>query len=451
MRVAWSDLSEVPEAATVEVAGYPLIQSMERTARTFLLLPEPRCCIAHAPADASGAIEVFSNDSIPVRSGFLRLSGQWRVGTDGWRYRLHAARTVEPPGWRAVTSRRSIAAGPLMCLAAAACAAPAGSAPRAAVLLGTTVDVHSHAGNIASMRRVRSGTDFTPIADPMRRGGMTAICLAVVSDSPTHRVIGGRIRPYRDPAAGELYRYGAMAFDRAHQLVRAEGLRVVATAADLSGPPPRVVIAAEGADFLEGQIDRVDEAYRRWTLRHLQLTHYRANELGDIQTEPAVHGGLTDFGVEVVRRCNRLGIVVDVAHGTLDLVKRAAAVSTKPLVLSHTSLATRPGPTSRQITAEHAKAIAGTGGVIGVWPVGEIYPNMNAMAVGMARLADIVGVDHVALGTDLRGLVGPSTIRDYDELPLLADALTGVGFGRTEIGKILGHNYVRVFAASLAD
>ncbi|MEI7712452.1 MAG: membrane dipeptidase [Rhodospirillales bacterium] len=447
MHLSWTDLTEAADGAIVEVAGYPLVQGMERAARTFLILPEPRCCIAHAPADPLAAIEVFSNDPISVQSGMVRLTGQWRVGSDGWRYRLHNARTLEPPGWRAAISRRAMATGPLMCLAVAACATTPAKPP---MELGTTVDIHSHAGNIASMRRMNSGMDFTPIAAPMRQGGMAAICLAVVSDSPTHRVVDGRIRPYRDPAAGELFRYGSMAFDRALALAKSEGLGVVATAADLSGPPPRVVIAAEGADFLEGRIERVDEAHRRWTLRHLQLTHYRPNELGDIQTEPAVHGGLTDFGAEVVRRCNRLGIVVDVAHGTLDLVKRAAAVSTKPLVLSHTSLAARPGPTSRQITAEHAKVVASTGGVIGVWPVIEIYPNMNAMAVGMARLVDVVGVDHVALGTDLRGLVGSSTIRDYDDLPLLADALSRVGFGQIEVRKILGGNYVRVFAASLA-
>ena len=104
------------------------------------------------------------------------------------------------------------------------------------------------------------------------------------------------------------------------------------------------IISAEGADFLEGHLDRVDEVHANWALRHLQLTHYRVNELGDIQTEPPVHGGLTDFGADVIRRCNRLGIVVDVAHGTYDLVRRAASVTTKPLVLSHTSLADSPRP-----------------------------------------------------------------------------------------------------------
>ncbi|MFB9128870.1 membrane dipeptidase [Paraburkholderia dipogonis] len=80
-------------------------------------------------------------------------------------------------------------------------------------------------------------------------------------------------------------------------------------------------------DFLERQVDRVDEAYTQHQLRHLQLPHYRVNELGDIQTEPPVHGGLTDTGVQVTRRCNALRIVVDVAHGRYDLVKRAADTS----------------------------------------------------------------------------------------------------------------------------
>jgi membrane dipeptidase len=211
-----------------------------------------------------------------------------------------------------------------------------------------------------------------------------------------------------------------------------------------------VIVASEGADFLEGRPDRVDEAYSKWSLRHLQLTHYRVNELGDIQTEPAVHGGLSDAGAEVIRRCNRLGVVVDVAHGTYDLVKRAASVTTKPLILSHTALTTSPRQFTRLITPVHAQVIASTGGVIGVWPDGTAFWSFTAMATHMARLVDVVGVDHVGLGTDLRGLVGPSVIKDYDELPSFAEALLEVGFSVTDTTKLLGGNYVRVFEASLA-
>ena len=203
---------------------------------------------------------------------------------------------------------------------------------------------------------------------------------------------------------------------------------------------PGVIIASEGADFLEGRLARLDEAHRRWTLRHLQLTHYRVNELGDIQTEPPVHGGLTDFGAEVIRRCNQLGVVVDVAHGTMDLVRRAASVTTKPLVLSHTSLTGRPGPHSRQISAEHAKLVAGTDGVIGIWPPRGIFPHLLAMAAGITRMAGVVGIDHVGLGSDMSGLVGGSAFPDYDRLPALAEALLEVGLSERDVGKVLGGN-----------
>jgi len=152
----------------------------------------------------------------------------------------------------------------------------------------------------------------------------------------------------------------------------------------------------------------------------------------------------------VIRRCNKLGIVVDVAHGTLDLVRRAASVTTKPLVLSHTSLTNNPARFTRLITPEHARLIAQTGGVIGIWPPESIFPTMDSFAAGMARMVDAVGVDHVGLGTDMRGLLGPSVFPDYDRLPALADALAAAGFSATDIGKILGGNYVRVFEASMA-
>ena len=277
---------------------------------------------------------------------------------------------------------------------------------------------------------------------------MSALCLAIVSDGPTHRLTeDGHLHPYRDPEPGELYAYAQLAFGRVHAMARDQGLRVITSGAGLRSGGPGIIIAAEGADFLEGQPDRVNEAYATWSLRHLQLTHYRVNELGDIQTEPPAHGGLTDLGAEVIRRCNRLGIVVDVAHGTFDLVKRAVSVTTKPLVLSHTSLARNPSRFSRLITTEHAQLVARTGGVIGVWPPESVFPSLDALAAGMARLVDAVGIDHVGLGSDMRGLVGPSVFPDYDRLPDLTKALLRAGFAPADAAKILGGNYVRVFEA----
>lgn len=314
--------------------------------------------------------------------------------------------------------------------------------------------MHSHAGRIGGVRNVEEHRDFAAVARPMRAGGMAAVCFAIIADSPCHRVMpDGRIHPYREPEPGELYRYAKMSFERLHSLIERERLTLVTDAAALraaSGKTPSAIVASEGADFLEGDPDRIDEAYEVYKLRHLQLTHYRVNELGDIQTEYPVHNGLTDAGVEVIRRCNKLGIVVDVAHGTYELVKRAASVATKPLILSHTSFRADPGARSRLISADHARAIAATGGVIGVWPPATVFRDLRAMARGIAQLAEIVGVEHVGLGTDMLGLVGGSVFDRYERLPDLAHALLDTGFKTSEVAAILGGNYARVFEASLA-
>jgi membrane dipeptidase len=286
---------------------------------------------------------------------------------------------------------------------------------------------------------------------------MAAICHAIVADSPATRTENqGITRPYRTPDPGELYQYSQLSFTRLHALIREQGLAIIKTAADLRAAKagrPSSIIASEGADWLEGQIDRVDEAHGKWLLRHLQLTHYRPNEVGDIQTEPAVYGGLTDFGVQVVRRCNRIGVVVDVAHGTYELVKRAASVTAKPLILSHTSLigGGRPvGAYTRLITPDHARVIASTGGVVGVWPPASYVLSMPGLAAALARMVDAVGIDHVGLGSDMEGLPGPSVFPDYEHLPELAQALLGAGFHVPETVKLLGGNYVRVFETTLA-
>ena len=289
------------------------------------------------------------------------------------------------------------------------------------------------------------------VAGPMQKGGMSAICLCIVGDSPVISSSSGRIRPNRNPRPGELYDFSKTQFTKLHELVRGQSMSIVKTAADLRAArasQPSVIVTSEGADFLEGKIERLDEAYQRWQLRQLQLTHYRPNELGDIQTEPAEKGGLTDFGAEVIRRCNSLGIVVDVAHGTFDLVKRAVATTSKPLILSHTALSDRPYPWTRLVTSDHARAIASTSGVVGIWPVQQI-PNVSSYAEAFARMVDVIGVDHVGIGTDQLGLLGPSSMPSYGDLPQLAAALR-TKFSDADVAKLLGGNYRRVFEACLA-
>lgn len=349
-----------------------------------------------------------------------------------------------------VSRRRVIAAGAAFALAGPKSprAADTSDAALRAALAGPTVDMHSHAGNF-----IRPATSFGQVAAPMREGGMSVACLAIVADRPAIRVGSDRrISVVREPSPGELHRAGAEAFARLLRLADEQKLSIVTDAATLTrarANGPAVIVASEGADFLEGKLDPLDEAYQKYHLRHLQLTHYRPNELGDIQTSGPFREGLTPFGADVVRACNRRGIVVDVAHGTYDLVKSAAAVSQKPLVLSHSSLArSNEASLSRLITPDHARAVAATGGVIGIWPPSSVFRSKDAMADGMARMAEIVGIDHVGLGSDMEGLPEPSSLASYAELPALARAMLA-HFTPDEAAKILGGNYARVFAATV--
>ena len=460
----------------VEIDGWILPFEPSAAASYFALVADMPCCVGCLPRDARARIEVFAAMPIALAGERVRLAGRLRALPDddpsGWKFQLHDARALPrqraPDGrftrrnalrtlaWAAAATQQACTSGPASLLttpASASASSPAPDESRRLLDSMASVDIHTHAGHILGLDRVEHGAPFVPVADPMRDGGMAVLCLAIVSDAPTHHVTADkRIRPFRDPLPGELQAYGEQSFRRVHELARAQGLRIVRSARDLDearSAAPAIIVTAEGGDFLEGRAERVDDAYERWALRHLQLTHYRVNDLGDIQTEPPVHGGLTPTGADVIRRCNRLGIVVDVAHGTYDLVRQAAAVTDKPLVLSHTSLSAAPGPHSRLISPDHARAIAGTGGVIGIWPPASIFPDLPALAAGIARMADVVGVEHVGLGTDMNGLVGPSTFDSYRDLPALADALSSHGFSADDVRRILGGNYARVFRASV--
>ncbi len=456
------------DGVPVTITGWTVTAGETPSAVYCLLTSEPACCGGCLPSDPAICIEVLAVKPIPVDGREVTLRGVFRrLHGDpcGWRYRLDTTTVVHRPthGSPFGLSRRGfVAAASLLCLPVEAVAQ--GSSPtevtdaqRAAaadfLAARPTIDCHSHAGRILRVRQDEGHAPFAPLAEPMRLGGLATACLAIVSDSPTHRITPeGRIKAFREPEPGELASYAERGFTRLHALVREQGLRIVRTAADLDAArseAPMVLVAAEGADFLEGDLGGLEVAYRRAVLRHLQLTHYRVNALGDIQTEPPVHGGLTAFGAEVIRRCEALGVIVDVAHGTEALVRQAAEVARKPLVLSHTSLTTKPTPRTRRITPEHARIVAGTGGVIGIWPPASLFRDLDALAEGIARMADVVGPAHVGIGSDMMGLVGPSALPDYTSLPDLA-AILLVRFSPDETAGILGGNYLRVAKACLA-
>jgi len=151
----------------------------------------------------------------------------------------------------------------------------------------------------------------------------------------------------------------------------------------------------------------------------------------------------------VIRACDRLGFVCDVAHATEEMAKQAVKIATKPLLLSHTALAGSPamGPTplsGRQVSPNHARAIAETGGAIGIW---HFFPSRDRYVEGLKEMAEIVGVDHVCIGTDQFDSRG--CVEDYTRWVYLIAAMLRGGFTAEDAGKIAGGNYLRIFRAAV--
>jgi len=257
----------------------------------------------------------------------------------------------------------------------------------------------------------------------------------------------------RTPEPGLLYQYHLERLAWMDEMVANHGVRRALTTADLqaahSAGEPAIVMDIEGLDFLEMKLERLEESYRRG-VRHAQLVHYTPNDIGDFQTGAVTHNGLTPFGAEAIRECHRLGIVCDVAHATEDTVKQAAKVATKPLLLSHTALfgSKAMGPTplrGRQISPDHARIIAETGGSIGIW---HFFRSLDKYVEGLKEMVDVVGVEHVSIGTDQQQ-VNPGSVQDYAQWVQLIAAMLRGGFTPEETGKIAGGNYMRVFHAAV--
>lgn len=202
-------------------------------------------------------------------------------------------------------------------------------------------------------------------------------------------------------------------------------------------------LACEGGEFLDGKAERVDELYADG-VRSLQIVHYVPSDLGDLQTQPRHHGGLSTLGKAVIKRATAAGIVIDVAHASFETVRDVASQTSAPLILSHSILKiddTRP-LAARAITEEHAKLVARTGGVIGAWPSG-FNASFDEFVANTRRLIDVVGIDHVGLGTDMDSNFKP-VLSAYAQVADWAAGLQAKGLTRAEVAKVLGGNMQRV-------
>lgn len=207
-------------------------------------------------------------------------------------------------------------------------------------------------------------------------------------------------------------------------------------------------LSIEGAHALEGDPAAVDRLVAAG-FRMMSPTHFFDNEFGG-----SAHGvdktGLTRAGSELIARMEARSMLVDVAHASSRTIDDVLALATRPVVASHTGI--RASHDSiRNLTDDHVRGIAATGGLIGIgfWPTATGGDDAAAIGRAIAAAVALAGVDHVALGSDFDGAV-PLPF-DATGIVQVTDALISEGFTDAEIGALVGGNALRLLAQSLPE
>ncbi|MFY0638505.1 dipeptidase [Maricaulis maris] len=244
--------------------------------------------------------------------------------------------------------------------------------------------------------------------------------------------------------------------DRLNRLAeRDDSFTVVRTRADLEAvlaaretDPDAMagLLETEGAHPLEGEIGNVDVLWDAG-YRMLGLQHFFDNALGG-----SLHGvsdaGLTDFGREVIHRMDERGLIIDVAHSSPQVVEDVLAMTDRPLVVSHTGVHGHCA-VKRNIPDALMQRIAAGGGLIGIgfWADVTCDDSPEGVAATLLAAIDLVGIDHVALGSDYDGTV--TTTFDASEYAVLTDRLLAAGLGEGEVRQVMGENMIRFFLENL--
>jgi membrane dipeptidase len=317
---------------------------------------------------------------------------------------------------------------------------------RALLRANPAIDVHAHPGrtfvrdaaNLApTLAALAAGGSFEHAAiSDMRAGLLCGASFSLVADFQVMDFARGWPAVQRDFQPGEARQSYDRQVVNLKAALRREGATIVEAPGDFRRILERRGVAAfitfEGADFLAGDLGNVTRAFSDG-VRSITLVHYRPNELGDIQTAPAESGGLTPFGAEVI----------GASEAT---VTAALNVSTRPLMLSHTHLQGRGATNDRFVTTDLAQEVCRRGGVIGAWPAGIGISTMAEFVDRIMDLGEVLGPEHVSLGTDIDANFRP-VFTNYRQLPYLVSELLRRGYGEENTIGFLGGNFLRVFEA----
>lgn len=206
------------------------------------------------------------------------------------------------------------------------------------------------------------------------------------------------------------------------------------------------LLAIEGMHALDGEFINLKKLYAAG-YRMMGLTHFFDNAIGG-SAHGINKGGLTDFGYQALGEMERLGIIIDLAHASPQLIADVMAFVTRPIVVSHTGVKGTCDRT-RNLSDEQLRSIADNGGLIGIAYFSEAVcdTDVQSIVAAMRYVSDLIGFEHVALGSDFDGAV--TTPFDITGLPLLTAGLRNAEFSSTEIEAIMGGNVLNLLRQGL--
>jgi membrane dipeptidase len=355
---------------------------------------------------------------------------------------------------------------------------------REAIVIDTHIDTTGHLQ--------RTGWNFTERHDPrdghvdlprMKEGGLTGAFFAI---DGLDQVKGPEIV---EPALAGLDALRSLAETMPDKVM------LCLTAADVRRARQSgriaLLVGVEGGHIIHDSLATL-RTYARLGARYMTLTHFVNTSWADSSGEPPAHDGLTDFGRQVVREMNRLGMIVDISHVSDKTFYDALETSAAPVIASHSSCRVLAGHV-RNMTDEMIKALAAKGGVIQInfhapylddaydQAQKQLQPEVDALRKDLemkypgpenaAKRAEevrvfqssrlpkvswmkivehidhavkLVGADHVGIGSDMDGAVMPEGMEDCSHLPRITEELLRRGYSEADVKKILGGNTLRV-------
>jgi microsomal dipeptidase-like Zn-dependent dipeptidase len=206
------------------------------------------------------------------------------------------------------------------------------------------------------------------------------------------------------------------------------------------------LLSVEGAQVLEGKIENVDALFAAG-VRMMSPTHFIDTELGG-SAHGVSHGGLTPFGRAVIARMEDKKMILDLSHASAALIDDALSIIKTPPVVSHTGVR-GTCPNERNLSDDQLRQIAARGGLVGIgfWSSAVCGHDMASVARAIRYAVDVMGVKHVALGSDFDGAVAEPI--DSTGMPYLTQALQEEKLTNAQIRQIMGGNALRFFSQHL--